>query len=439
MKPPSYSEILSRAWPIILANASVPLLGLVDTAVIGNTGSAQQLGAIAMGALIFNFVYWSFGFLRMGTTGLTAQAAGARRWQEVRLVLGRALLISLVLAIIIVALHRLLGFVLFYLFQASAAVETQANAYFNIRIWGAPATLATFALMGTLVGLGKSKQLLWVQLFLNGLNTLLDIFFAAILGWGVEGIAWGTMISEYCTVIFAGFTVYQVLIQRGDSSKIFLRWRDLFERVALLKMINANRDIMIRTLLLVFSFAWFLNQSAQFGDNILAANHILLQFVSFSAFFLDGYAFVAESIVGRAIGARKLRHFDVGVFKTSILGSITAILLAATVYYGGDVFIAVLTDIASVSSLADDYLIIACLYIAFSVAAFQLDGIFIGAIRAAEMRNAAIISTAIFIVACEVLTRAYQNSGLWLAFTLYVIARAACLGYYFPRLRRGIL
>lgn len=437
--PPRYPEILSRAWPIVLANASVPLLGLVDTAVIGNTGSTQQLGSIALGALIFNFIYWSFGFLRMGTTGFTAQAAGAQNWQEVRLVFGRALLIALVLALIILMFHRLLAVVIFQLFQASPAVEFQTSQYFNIRVWGAPACLANFALMGTLIGLGKSRQLLWVQLFLNSLNAVLDVCFTGYLGWGVAGIAWGTMLSEYATLIFGAFIVYKVLREEWNSNEAFWRWETIVEQTALLKMISANSDIMIRTILLVFSFAWFTNEGAQFGDSTLAANHILLQFVSFSAFFLDGYAFVIESIVGVAVGAKQKLHFDVGVLRSSVLGVVTAGLLAAVFLLAGNRFVALLADIESVRLLAGKYLWLACLYILFSVAAFQLDGIFIGAVRSAAMRNAAVISTLTFLIVCEVLTGLYGNTGLWLAFIVYVIARAVSLAWYFPGLRKTLL
>ena len=199
----TYSYLIRKAWPIILANASVPLLGLVDTAVIGNIGSVEDLGAIAFGALIFSFVYWSFGFLRMGTTGFTAQAAGAGDETEVRAVLGRALLMSVSLGILLILLQWPIRLIAFSLLGGTESVEILASDYFQIRIWGAPATLTNFALMGLLVGLGLSKSLLLVQLFLNTLNILLDVWFAAILELGVAGIALGTVLAEWMTVFLA--------------------------------------------------------------------------------------------------------------------------------------------------------------------------------------------------------------------------------------------
>ena len=217
----SYRYLLQKAWPIILANASVPLLGLVDTAVIGNVGSITDLGAIAFGALIFSFVYWSFGFLRMGTTGFAAQASGAGDEQEVRAVLGRALLIAVCLGMALILIQWPIGLAAFSLLDGSAPVETVAQSYFDIRIWGAPATLSTFALMGLLIGLGKSRTLLIVQLFLNGLNILLDVWFAGILGWGASGIALGTVIAEWTTVLLAGWLVYRTLNERKLLTDVF--------------------------------------------------------------------------------------------------------------------------------------------------------------------------------------------------------------------------
>ncbi|MGQ9426830.1 MATE family efflux transporter [Gilvimarinus sp. F26214L] len=211
--------ILAKAWPIILANAAVPTLGLVDTAVIGNFGSAAQLGAIALGAVIFSFVYWSFGFLRMGTTGFVAQAAGARQEPEVRATLGRALLVALAIGSVLTSLQWPLAEVAFLLLDASAEVESVAADYFRIRIWGAPATLATFAIVGTLIGLGKSRTLLSVQLILNGLNIVLDIYFAGVLGMGAQGIALGTVIAEWISCILALAILLAILRRRHRDTE----------------------------------------------------------------------------------------------------------------------------------------------------------------------------------------------------------------------------
>ena len=432
----SYRYLLQKAWPIILANASVPLLGLVDTAVIGNVGSITDLGAIAFGALIFSFVYWSFGFLRMGTTGFAAQASGAGDQQEVRVVLGRALLIALCLGVVLILIQWPIGLAAFSLLDGSAPVEAVAQQYFDIRIWGAPATLATFALMGLLIGLGKSRTLLIVQLFLNGLNILLDVWFAGILGWGASGIALGTVIAEWTTVLLAGWLVYRTLNERKLLTEVFWPKAKIMDLSALLKTASANLDIMLRTLILVFSFAFFINQSAKFGDTVLASNHILLQLIAFSAFFLDGYAFVVEALVGGAIGAKRRDVFDLAVRRSTVLALITAILLALVIALVGDIAVMLMTDISSVRLAANQLLPFAALYVLFSFAAFQLDGIFIGASFTRQMRDAAALSIAVYFIAWWALSDQHGIQGLWGAMIIYVVARAAALLLFYPSLRR---
>ena len=432
----SYRYLLQKAWPIILANASVPLLGLADTAVIGNVGSITDLGAIAFGALIFSFVYWSFGFLRMGTTGFAAQASGAGDQQEVRAVLGRALLIALCLGVVLILIQWPIGLAAFSLLDGSAPVEAVAQQYFDIRIWGAPATLATFALMGLLIGLGKSRTLLIVQLFLNGLNILLDVWFAGILGWGASGIALGTVIAEWTTVLLAGWLVYRTLNERKLLTEVFWPKAKIMDLSALLKTASANLDIMLRTLILVFSFAFFINQSAKFGDTVLAGNHILLQLIAFSAFFLDGYAFVVEALVGSAIGAKRSDVFDLAVWRSTVLALITAILLALVIALVGDIAVMLMTDISSVRLAANQLLPFAALYVLFSFAAFQLDGIFIGASFTRQMRDAAALSIAVYFIAWWALSDQHGIQGLWGAMIIYVVARAAALLLFYPSLRR---
>ncbi len=434
----SYRYLLQKAWPIILANASVPLLGLVDTAVIGNVGSITDLGAIAFGALIFSFVYWSFGFLRMGTTGFAAQASGAGDQQEVRAVLGRALLIALCLGVVLILIQWPIGLAAFSLLDGSAPVEAVAQEYFDIRIWGAPATLATFALMGLLIGLGKSRTLLIVQLFLNGLNILLDVWFAGILGWGASGIALGTVIAEWTTVLLAGLLVYRTLNQRKVSADEFWPKAKIMDLSALLKTASANLDIMLRTLILVFSFAFFINQSAKFGDTVLASNHILLQLIAFSAFFLDGYAFVVEALVGGAIGAKRRDVFDLAVRRSTVLALITAILLALVIALVGDIAVMLMTDISSVRLAANQLLPFAALYVLFSFAAFQLDGIFIGASFTRQMRDAAALSIVVYFIAWWALSDQHGIQGLWGAMIIYVVARAVALLLFYPSLRRSV-
>lgn len=436
--PVTRRRILHLAWPIILANAAVPLLGLADTAVIGNFGSITDLGAIAFGAVIFSFVYWGFGFLRMSTTGFIAQAAGARDETEVRATLLRALLLAAVIGIVLILLQWPIGRGALALLGGSEEVASITAAYFHIRIWGAPATLGLFALMGVLVGLGQSRLLLLVQVFLNGLNILLDIVFAGVLGWGAEGIALGTVIAEWTSVLLAGALVLRLLRGRHRDAAPLLPWSRVRDRVKVRRMLAANSDIMIRTLLLVFSFTWFIRQSAQFGDATLAANHILLQLVSFAAFFLDGYAFVVEAIVGESVGARDRERFDLAVRRSTELAAWTALILALAILAGGAAAVFALTNLEPVRAAALAYLPFAALYVFCSFGAFQLDGIFIGATRTRNMRDASVVSVAVFLAVWWPLTAWAGNRGLWIAFVVYVCARAAALAYHYPALRRGL-
>jgi len=436
---PSYGQIWTKAWPIILANAATPMLGLVDTAVIGNTGTTSNLGSIALGALLFNFVYWGFGFLRMGTTGFTAQADGAGDQVEVRAILARSLLLALAIGVTLLALQAPIAALALRLFSASAEVEQGTQTYFYWRILGAPAALATFALMGTLVGLGRSGLLLRVQLLLNGLNIALDLLFAGWLGWGVEGIAIGTALAEWISLGFALYWVLSLLSKnRQEQTEAFWPRGRILDWQRLLSTLSTNRDIFIRTLALLFSFAWFTNQSAVFGDRVLAANHLLMQFIAFSAYFLDGYAFAVEAMVGKAIGSGKRRAFDAIVRRSTELALGTSVVLAALLLVSGGVLIAAMTDLEMVRVEAARYLPWASVYVLLSFGAFQLDGIFIGATRSAEMRNAALLATAVFMLFAWLLTPIWAAHGLWLAFVLYVVTRALTQLMYMPRIRASI-
>jgi len=428
--PLTRSAVLRQAWPIILANAAVPGLGLVDTAVIGHYGSPTELGALAIGALLFNFVYWSFGFLRMGTTGFVAQAAGAGDEAEVRASFARAVLLAALLGVALWILQWPVAALYFALMEGSPAVESVAGEYFAARIWGAPAALALFACSGLLIGLGRSRELLLVQLLLNGLNAGLDVLFAGALGMGARGIGLGTAIAEWATLAVALRVVLGVLRVRHGGDGRFLEWARVADGSRLRLALAANGDIMVRTVAMLLGFGWFANAGARFGDVTLAANHILLQLVSFSAFFLDGFAFVAEARVGAAWGARSRAAFQSAVRLTSELASATALVLALMVLLLGEAAVAALTTLAAVRDMATVHLPWTALYVLLSVAAFQLDGIFIGTTRTREMRNASVAALAVFLLVAWPLVARGGNHGLWLAFVVFVVARAMALGWY---------
>jgi len=430
--------VLTLAWPIVLANAAVPLLGLVDTAVSGNTGTGQGLGAIALGAIVFNFACWSCGFLRMGTTGFTAQAAGAGDEPEVRATLARALLLAGGLATALLVLQRPLIDLALVLLGPSEEVDSLTRAYFDVRIRGAPASLATFALLGTFVGLGRTGLVLQTQIVLNGLNILLDVLFAGVLGWGVRGIALGTAISEWVTLALALGLAWRLLRRRHTDTEPFWSRDRVLDAARVRETLGANGDIMIRTLALLGGFAWFTSQGARFGDTVLAANHVLLQLVSASAYLLDGYAHATEILVGQAIGRRTRAAFDRAVRAATELAAVSAVVLAVGVWITGPVMVGWLTAHAAVREVAGTYLPYAALYVLSSFGAFQLDGVFIGATRTRDMRNAALISLVIFLGASWLLVPGWANTGLWVAFVVYVVARGLTLLACLPRLRRSV-
>lgn len=427
--------MLATVWPIIVANASAPLLGLADTAVIGRTGSVKALGAIALGSLIFSFVYWSFGFLRMTTTGFVAQADGAGAESEVRLCLGRALWLGSLFGLGLLLLQGPIHALAFWLLDGSADVEGQAQVYFQYRIWGAPAALATYAVTGTLIGLERSRMLLALQVLINGLNIALDVYLAGSLGLGVRGIAMGTAIAEWVGLLAGGMMLWVLFRSRGAAR---WNWKQLFDTKELKGLFGAQLDILIRTLFLLAGFAWFTNQGARFGDTTLAANHVLLQLVSFSAFVLDGFAFATESLVGRAQGQKDRSLFDRAVRLTGELALVSALLLSVSVALAGGAAVRALTDLAEVRQVSNLFMPYAAVYIALSVGAFQLDGIFIGTTRTKAMRNASIASFAGFLGLSLILTPFYLNHGLWASFVGYVVLRAACLWIQMPALRETI-
>lgn len=427
---PSYRQMLLLALPIILANSATPLLGLVDTAVIGNVGTVADLGAIALGGLLFNFLFWGFGFLRMSTSGYVAQATGRGDALDITATVLRGLVLAIAIGLILILFQWPLLEAAMWLFGAGEQVQETTRAYFKVRIWGAPASLALYVLMGFFIGSGASRRLLLAQLLLNGLNIVLDIVFAGWLGWGARGIALGTVLAEWCTVIVTGAWIGRQLSATVVQQSTELR-RMLADRAQLRQIMQANGDILLRTLALLLGFALFTDQGARFGDATLAANHILLQLISFSAFFLDGFAYTTEALAGRAWGSGRYAAFAEVVRRSSWLAAATAILLAIVLLIGGGPFIQQLTDLEEVRQLALRYLPLCALYVLVSFAAFQLDGIFIGTTQTRPLRNASLISTGIFAAAMMPLVALWGNAGLWAAFIVFVLARSMTLAAWY--------
>jgi MATE family, multidrug efflux pump len=429
----THRSVLAIAAPTMVSNLSTPLLGVVDTGVIGQIPDASLIGAVALGALVFSFVFWAFGFLRMGTTGLTAQAFGADDAHEVRASLGRALLIAAVVGVCLILAQWPIRELAFSLLDGTDRVERFARQYFDIRIYAAPATLANYALLGWFIGMGKARIALVLQLVLNISNMLLDAWFVLGLDMGVRGVAAGTVIAEYLAAAVG------IVIAARHLRVLGGRWEKqrLFDPLRIARTVAVNRDIMIRSLSLIFVFAWFVAQGAKYGETVLAANAILMHFVSVSAYFLDGFAFAAEALVGKAVGAANRSGLSQASRMTTWWAAGIALLATLFLTAFGTTLIDLLTVEPTVRLVAREFLPWASLAPLIGVWCFQLDGIFIGATRTPDMRNAMLLSALVFMLAWYALTP-YGNHGLWAALYVHYAARALTLLFYFPGLRRSV-
>ena len=429
----THRAVLAIAVPIMISNLSTPLLGVVDTAVIGRIPDPAYIGAVAVGALVFTSVFWAFGFLRMGTTGLTAQAFGARDTAEIGASLGRALLIAVCIGVALVALQWPIAGIAFALLEGSDRVEALAREYYDIRIWAAPATLINYALLGWFVGLGRARTALVLQLVLNLSNMALDVWFVLGLDMGVKGVALGTLIAEVLAAA-VGLAIAAQHLRR-------LEWRwalaPLLAAGRMARTLAVNRDIMIRSLALIFVFAWFVAQGAKSGDGILAANAVLMHLVAVTAYFLDGFAFAAEALVGRAVGAARRAGLIAATRLTTWWAAGVALLASLLLVVFGPAIVDLLSVDPTVRALGRIYLPWAALAPLAGVWCFQLDGIFIGATRTPQMRNAMLVSLAIFLAAWLIL-EPFGNHGLWAALYVHYLARAATLLWYYPGLVRSV-
>ena len=427
-------RVLRLALPIILSNASVPLLGAVDTAVMGHLPDPAYIGAVAVGAMIFSFLYWGFGFLRMGTTGFTAQAFGAEDAEELRATLARPVLLGLVIGLLLIALQVLIRPLAFTLMDASDQVESLATIYFDIRIWGAPATLITYALLGWMLGSGDARSVLLLQLLLNGLNIALNLLFVLGLGMTIDGVALATLIAEYSALAFGFWIVARNLRARPGVWD----WNRVLERTRLLALFRVNLDIFIRTLCLETAFFVFTARSAQLGELQLAANAILLQLQTFTAYALDGFAHAVEVLAGNALGARNRAAFRGAVKASTVWAAAFALVFCALYALAGAPIVALFTDIEAVRAATDDFLPWIAVIPLVAVWAYQLDGIFIGATRTGAMRNAMLISLALYLLAVWLLVPAFGNHGLWLSMALFLGLRGITLAAFFPALDAAI-
>lgn len=429
----THRRILKIALPVVLSNATVPILGAVDVGVVGQLGEAAPIGAVALGAIILTSIYWIFGFLRMGTAGLVGQAAGAEDRAEVSAILTRALLIAGAGGLLLIVLQIPIFAAAFWLSPASAEVESLTRDYLQIRIWTAPAAIAVYAATGWLVAMERTAGVFWVQFVMNGLNIILDLWFVLGLGWGVEGVAIATVIAE---ITGAGLGLWLC----RDAFRN-LAWRNparVFDRAKLIRMGLLNADILIRSALLMAIFSSFVFLGAGFGDVTLAANEVLIQFTYIVAYAMDGFAFAAEALIARAVGQGNLRRLRKSAMMCAFWGAVTCISMAVFFAFGGGWLIDVMAKSPDVQIEARSYLPWMIAAPLIGCASWMLDGIFIGATRGADMRNMMIVSAAIYVVAVLALIPIWGNHGLWAALLISFAARGVTLGLRYPALERTV-
>lgn len=431
--PVTHRRVLKIALPIVLSNATVPLLGAVDTGVVGQLGQAAPIGAVGLGAVVLVSFYWIFSFLRMGTSGLAAQAHGAGDTAERTAVLLRALLIAFGAGFALILMQRALFWAAFRVAPASAEVETLARSYLALRIWGAPATIALYAVTGWLIALERTRGVLVLQLWMNGLNIGLDLWFVIGLGWGVPGVAIATLIAEW-----TGLALGLWLCRDAFGPALAAAHARIWDSVALRRMASVNSDIMLRSVLLQGSFTAFLFFGAGLGDVTLAANQVLLQFLEITAYALDGFAFAAEALVGQAVGARSrpaLHRSAVIAAKWGVGGAVGLSLIFAL---AGPAIIDLMTTAPEVRAMAQSYLWWLVAAPLIGVASWMYDGIYIGATATRDMRQAMILAVAIYGLSLAILLPAFGNHGLWAALMVLNAARGLTLAWRWPAIAARI-
>lgn len=428
----AHREMLRIAIPMILSNITVPLLSLVDTAVVGHLSHAYYLGGVAVGSMIVTFIFWFCGFLRMSTTGATAQAFGANEpIAQVKVLLQGGFVAVLIAAIVLLLHPFILSFGL-SLSGGSAEVMLYASQYFSVRVWSAPAVLLNLVLLGWMLGMHDAKGPMWQLILANALNIVLDIWFVWGLDLGVKGVAAATVIADYCALAFGLFWVWRLMLR--EKLHIPLKQVKQLIKEELLAFVNVNKDILLRTLMLEICFAFITFQGARLGDTYVATNAVLLNFLLFISFGLDGIAYSAEALVGKAKGAQRMNELQRAVS----LGLGWSLLLACgyslLFWLGGEQIIGIITDIDAIRVLANEHLVWIIALPLVSVWCFLFDGVFIGLTRGKDMRNSMFVSVIFGFFGVWYLAQGLGNHGLWLALLCLMLFRGISLGWRYYRL-----
>lgn len=430
----TYARVAAIALPVVLSNATVPLQGAIDTAIIGNLGSEVFLAAVALGATLITLIVGAFNFLQMGASGLTAQALGSGDCRRVLNTLCRALIVGVLVAVLLFALQGPLVGLGLRFFEGSAEAEALAAAYFHIRMFGVPAEFANYAILGWFTGQELTRRLFEMQIVISVVNIVLNLVFVLGFGWGVEGVALGTAIAAYAGLAYGLWRV-RARARHIAPEGWRIEPRRLMRGAELAQMLALNRDIFIRSLLLTFSFAWVTRLGSLQGDTVLAANGVLMQFLHLSAYALDGFAMAAETLVGQALGARSRARLRRAVVVSTVTAYGLALIftLVATILSGP--LVRLFTNVEAVREVAMAHILWATAMPLAGVLAFQMDGIFIGAADGRAMRNAMIGSAAVFLPLSWWMTLSFGNHGLWASVVLFMLIRAGFLALRLPALQ----
>jgi multidrug resistance protein, MATE family len=420
------------AWPIILSNVTVPLLGLVDTAVVGHLPAPRYLAAVTLGATLLSFLYWGFGFLRMGTTGLTAQAHGRQDEETVRALLGQSLIVAAAIGLALIVFGHPLVRLGLYLLGGSADSAALASQYAHIRLLSAPAVLANYAILGWFLGLGNARVTFVIMALTNAVNIALDVTFVLGLGMTSNGVAWASAIADYTALGVGLWLLRRELRELGGGPVPRHR---LWRLSAYSELFAVNRHLFVRTLCLLFAFAFFTARGADLGNIVLAANAVLMQYVMLTAYGLDGFAQAAESLVGKAAGRRDWTLFAASVRAALRFSVVTAVLATAVFAVAGHVLIGLLTDLPAVRAVAGAHLGWLVAMPALTVWSYLFDGVFVGATATREMRDTVIVSLALFLLVWWA-SRGWGNQGLWFSFAVFSVARSLTLAGVYRHHRR---
>ena len=427
----SKKKIFLLSIPIFFSNLATPLVGIVDTGLMGNLGQTKFLAATSIATSVMTMIIWSFGFLRMGTVGLVAQSFGRGEFREIVRTVLRNLLLAIFFSLIIIILKPLIVSLISNFFPTSAETQNLINAYISIRIFSVPAELIIYILIGFYLGIQKTNISSLLVITLSVLNVLFSSFFVLSLGLEVPGVALGTLIASVITMtIFLTYT-YRYIIKKFQ---LIPKFEKVFEPKKLIKLFNVNLDIFIRTLFLTFSFLWITFLGSKMGEDYLAVNTILMQFIILSAFFLDAYAFSTEGIIGFSLGRRNKKSFLSIVNNSIQISFFTALIISIVYIVFSKQIINIITDIEILRFIAYKHLIWIILIPPIASFCYQLDGIFIGTSQTKEIRNGTIISVASFIITSIYLTKYFGNHGLWFSLLLFMVFRSLALKYFFKEI-----